>query len=301
MAARASFPRLAQTFADKQVLLRTVQEACDNSNHTFSVTASTDRIVTFRCSSRRRGDRDACTAHLTARRAETKAPWAVTEVNNRHSCTVPPTPVPKPVVHSKKRPPSASTAKIVDTSPALADVDEKPSLRPSTPFKLVYLSDPSADDAQGPHVLLDAAPPSPIFLRTPDTPAPPAKKRRRSVAAGAARKSAQKPPAPVSTANSSSSPPLPILDIRTPSPPPPPPQSQPSTLPLVSAATPFSLLLAEVGFSDPNLVASLLYLDPATLRDFLAQVKVEYGEETRKRMSDFVLSWREMGRREGFG
>lgn len=320
MATRATFPRLAQTFADKQALLKTVKEACgasspspvphasadsfclaDNSSHTFSVTASTDRIVTFRCSSRRRGDRDACTAHLTARRAETKAPWAVTEVNNRHSCTVPPTPVAKPVVDPKKRAPPASTAKVVNTSPALAEIEQKPTLRPSTPFKLVFLSNPPADDAQGSQGPLDAAPPSPISLRAPDAPPPPAKKRRRSVAASAARKSAQKPPAPISTATSSSSPQLPILDLRTPSPPPLAPQPPPSTAPLVDAATPFSLVLSDVGFGDPSLVASLLYLSPGTLNDFLAQVKVEYGEDTRKRMSDFVLSWREMGRSEGFG
>ncbi|BGP30259.1 hypothetical protein JCM10296v2_002011 [Rhodotorula toruloides] len=281
MATRATFPRLAQTFTDKQALVKTVQEACDSSNHTFSVTASTNTVVTFCCSSRRRDDRDACTAHLTARRAETKAPWALTEVNNRHSCTIPPAPVPKPVVDPKKRPPPASRDKIVKTSPALPDIDQKPLLRPLTPFELVFLSDSSVDDAQDPPVPLDAAPPSPISPRRFDPPAPPeerAKTAGASLYRGLPLAATSDPQHPYAfTASDCAS----ALTFKC--------------SPCLRRHA-LQLILSEVGFGDPSLVTSLLYLDPATLRDFLAQVKVEYGEETRRKMSDFSDSSVDDGR-----
>ncbi|GEM11663.1 serine/arginine repetitive matrix protein 2 [Rhodotorula toruloides] len=246
-----------------------MQAASDASDHAFSVTASTDRVVIFRCSSRRRGSKRACTAHFTARRADAMALWAVMDLSIKHSCKLPPDPVPQPVVESKKRPSPASTSKKVDISPAFAESDQKPVLRSSTPFK------PGSD-----------------------LPAPHVRTHRPSLALGAAKKSAQKPP---SAGRSPISPPLPILDLRTPSAPAPTPTPVPSAPPLVATATPFSLLLTEVGFSDPSLIASVLYLSPGVIEDFLVQVGVEHGDDARKRMKEFVQSWREMGRREGFG
>ncbi|BGP22985.1 hypothetical protein JCM10295v2_001876 [Rhodotorula toruloides] len=275
-----------------------MQAASDASDHAFSVTASTDRVVIFRCSSRRRGSKRACTAHFTARRADAMALWAVMDLSIKHSCKLPPDPVPQPVVESKKRPSPASTSKKVDISPAFAESDQKPVLRSSTPFKPGFVSDAPANDSQGPPMHLDATPLSPVSPRRSDLPAPHVRTHRPSLALGAAKKSAQKPP---SAGRSPISPPLPILDLRTPSAPAPTPTPVPSAPPLVATATPFSLLLTEVGFSDPSLIASVLYLSPGVIEDFLVQVGVEHGDDARKRMKEFVQSWREMGRREGFG